>query len=221
MKTMDAQLPVLMGDRAEVLKQVKQRAGYRLIAIPETSADDATLKSYIERGVACLPRLAKEKRQRATERWMKLYLEGIEETIEIPQQVLSEAHMLARSQARVLESGQFFPAAKIMKLAGSSAGNASATPNRWKKEGLIFAIQRENADLFPLYALDPEENYRPRRAMKEILGAFREKSPWRIAFWFESPNSYLRNKKPREVLADAPAAVIEAARTEAAGVLHA
>jgi hypothetical protein len=57
--------------------------------------------------------------------------------------------------------------------------------------------------------------------MKEIFGAFREKSPWRIAFWVESPNSYLRNKKPREVLADAPAEVIEAARKKAAGVLHA
>jgi hypothetical protein len=36
-------------------------------------------------------------------------------------------------------------------------------------------------------------------------------SDWRIAAWFESSNAWLDNRRPREVLATAPDAVIAAA----------
>jgi len=207
-----AALPMVAG---EVAVQGKKRAGAAAVSYPLMQA--AT--EYVSHA---LPSLLDRKREEATERWMQVYLEDFVEQEGIPAQLLREAEMVARSKARIVKSEQFWPAAKIMQLTGSTAGNTSATPNRWKKQGLTYAIRMdsEGTDLFPLYSLDPEEGYRPRKAMKDILREFKEKTPWRIAFWFESPNSYLRNRKPREVLCGAPERVIEAARIEAEGVVH-
>jgi hypothetical protein len=75
-------------------------------------------------------------------------------------------------------------------------------------------------DLYPIYALSREDGFRPYKEMKQILETLSAKTPWGLAFWFESPNSYLRNRRPREVMGVDRNAVLEAARAEAAGILH-
>jgi len=42
-----------------------------------------------------------------------------------------------------------------------SPRNASVQPNKWKRDGAIFAFQHRGIDYFPRYALYPVESYRP------------------------------------------------------------
>src|SRR3989344_4559028 len=54
--------------------------------------------------------------------------------------LLKEAAMLVQTRKAVLESGDWLTAAEVAQLAGLSPRNPSAQPNKWKKQGLIFAI---------------------------------------------------------------------------------
>ena len=103
----------------------------------------------------------------------------------------------------------------------TSASNPSAQPNKWKKEGLIFAIRHLNVDYFPSYALDPATGYRPRKTMADVLKVFdRRKDDWKLAFWFASDNSFLGGKRPQDLLARSPKRVIAAAEDEVAEIIH-
>ncbi len=76
-------------------------------------------------------------------------------------------------------------------------------------------------DYFPAYGLDPENDYRPVKAMAEVLEVFGEtKGSWGLAFWFSSVNSFLGGKRPQDVLSIDPKRVVEAAKDEVQGVLH-
>jgi|GEM_PF-1089675 len=79
-----------------------------------------------------------------------------------PPHLLKEAAMLVRARRAVLESGDWLTAADIAQLAGFSTRNPSAQPNKWKKQGLIFAIHHNGVDYFPGYGLDSQTNFRHR-----------------------------------------------------------
>lgn len=134
---------------------------------------------------------------------------------------IKEAAMTIKARERVLASGDLLTAADIAKLAGFSEKNPSVQPNRWKKAGAIFAIQHRGADYYPSYALDPQNGYRPRPAMAEIIQLFgKKKGDWGKAYWFASVNSFLGGKRPQDVLATDPERVIAAAANEMEGVVH-
>lgn len=121
----------------------------------------------------------------------------------------------------MIESGHWATAADISKLAGYSLSNPSAQPNRWKKQAAIFAIKFNGTDYYPTFALDKDADYRPYKAMADIIAIFKgHKSEWGMAFWFQSVNSYLGGKRPQDLLASEPERVIEAALDEIQGVLH-
>lgn len=136
--------------------------------------------------------------------------------------LLKEAVMLARSRKAVLEGADWLTAAKLAELAGLSASNPSTQPNKWKRERRIFAIHHNGVDYFPGYGLDPEADWRPRKALKSVLEVFGdEKDGWGLAYWFLSANSFLGGKRPQDVLATRPEQVIAAASDEMEGVAHA
>jgi hypothetical protein len=127
-----------------------------------------------------------------------------------------EAQMVAEAKAEVLRSAGLLTAPKIAKLAGYSSKNPSAQPHKWKKDGTIFAIHHKGTDYYPLYALNPDDNYRPYKALAEVIDIFREKrTGWGLAYWFEGMNSFLDDRKPKDLLATDPKSVIAAARDEA------
>ncbi|MEX3963339.1 hypothetical protein AB4Y42_14140 [Paraburkholderia sp. EG286B] len=100
-------------------------------------------------------------------------------------------------------------------------GTSGATPGRWKdwhQEGRVFAVDWGEQTLYPAYLFDGRGNPIPEVA--EILKVFEGYRPFRIASWFESTNSLLRGKRPREVLSSDPTAVIAAARAHVAGPVH-
>jgi hypothetical protein len=125
------------------------------------------------------------------------------------------------AKSTIVRSGDFLPAGEIAKLADYSSKNPSTQPNKWKKDGAIFAIQHKGIDYFPLYALNPDGNYRPYRALSEILRVFGEvKNAWGIAFWFAGLNSFLDDQRPQDLLAGQSELVIAAARDEVEVIQH-
>lgn len=136
--------------------------------------------------------------------------------------LLKEAVMLSRSRKAVLEGADWLTAAKVAELAGLSASNPSTQPNKWKRQGQIFAIHHNGVDYFPGYGLDPETGWRPRKALKPVLEVFGDrKDSWGLAYWFLSANSFLGGRRPQDVLAAAPQQVVAAARDEVEDVAHA
>lgn len=134
---------------------------------------------------------------------------------------IKEAAMLGNARKTVLESGDWANAVDIAKLAGLSSRNPSAQPNKWKKQGQIFAIKEKGVDYFPLYGLDREANYRPVKALAKIIEIFNaHKDDWGMAYWFHSDNSFLGGARPQDLLASAPERVIEAAMDEIQEVAH-
>lgn len=135
--------------------------------------------------------------------------------------LLKEAAMLVRARKAVLETGDWLTAAEIAQLAGLSTRNPSAQPNKWKKQGQIFAINHGGVDYFPGYGLDRDADFRPLKALARIIEIFSgHKDGWGMAYWFRSDNSFLGGKRPQDLLASAPERVIEAALDETQGIVH-
>ncbi|MRW90655.1 hypothetical protein GJ699_11710 [Duganella sp. FT80W] len=135
--------------------------------------------------------------------------------------LLKEAAMLVRARKDVLESGDWLTSAEVAQLADLSLRNPSAQPNKWKKQGQIFAINHGGVDYFPGYGLDREASFRPMKALAQIIDVFGErKDGWGMAYWFRSDNSFLRGKRPQDLLASAPKLVIQAAMDEVQEIGH-
>jgi hypothetical protein len=138
-----------------------------------------------------------------------------------PVHLITEARMNAEAHRAVLESADWLTAAQLSQIAGFAGQNASAQPNKWKREGKVFAIRRNGSDYFPGYALDPETHYRPVKGLAPILTLFADElDEWDIATWFASANSFLGGAMPKDLLLMAPEQVLAAAQDEMAGVLH-
>ncbi|MEE4461126.1 hypothetical protein V2S84_03065 [Azotobacter chroococcum] len=135
--------------------------------------------------------------------------------------LLKEAAMLVQARKAVLESGDWLTAAEVAELAGLSTRNPSAQPNKWKKQGQIFAINHVGVDYFPGYGLDREANFRPVKALAKVIEVFAgHKNSWGMAYWFRSDNSLLGGKRPQDLLASTPDRVVAAALDEVQEVTH-
>lgn len=135
--------------------------------------------------------------------------------------LLKDAAMLVQARKAVLESGDWLTAAEVAQLAGLSTRNPSAQPNKWKKQGQIFAIRHVGIDYFPGYALDSDAGFRPVKALAMVIKVFAGyKDGWGMAYWFRSDNSFLGGVRPQDLLKAVPDQVIEAARDEVQEVVH-
>jgi hypothetical protein len=209
---------ILVGTGDEVGRLLHQGSAPRALAI--TFADDAQsaiLEGVFRKVTAFLPQMVRLRQRETVEQIVGALLPDVA----IPDTALAQARMMVDAKSTILESGEFLPAAEIAALAGYSAKNPSAQPNKWKKDGAIFAIQHKGNDYFPMYALDAEENYRPCKALAEVLRIFGEtKTGWGIAFWFAGLNSFLDDRCPKDLLRSEPELVIAAARDEVEGIQH-
>ncbi|CNI09859.1 hypothetical protein [Yersinia intermedia] len=121
--------------------------------------------------------------------------------------------------ARILADSVWLTASELSEKASFKNTNPSAGPNRWKSAGRIFALQLNGKDKYPEYALD--EGFRPIPVVKQVISLLGEKkTPWGLAIWFGSENSWLGGKKPKDVLATMPKQVLLAAQAEAEGGAH-
>lgn len=147
--------------------------------------------------------------------------EALVPRVPLSPRLLKEAAMLVRARKEVLESGDWLTSADIAQLAGLSTRNPSAQPNKWKKQGQIFAINHGGVDYFPGYGLDPASGFRPIKALAKLIEIFAEsKDGWGMAYWFRSDNSFLGGERPQDLLISAPDRVIAAAMDEILGAAH-
>ncbi|MFT8953345.1 MAG: hypothetical protein ABF979_13860 [Gluconobacter sp.] len=132
-----------------------------------------------------------------------------------------QAIMRQRAREAVLDTGDWIPATKVAELAQFSAHNPSSQPNKWKRNKKIFAINEQGVDYFPLFALEPDSGFRPVEAVSEVISVFDgRKDSWGMAYWFESDNSFLGGKRPKDLLITEPKRVVAAAMDEIEGVQH-
>jgi hypothetical protein len=148
-------------------------------------------------------------------------IEALVPDVPPPRHKLIEARMTAEARKRVIETGEWMTAAQIAEMAGYSSSNPSAQPNKWKRDGQIFAIHHRGTDYFPGYAFDASTDYRPAKGLARVLEVFRgNKDDWGLAYWFASVNSFLGGKRPQDLLISEPDRVVAAAEDEVAGVRH-
>jgi hypothetical protein len=208
---------ILGGDGGEIVDAVSNQKGKQPGYVLVTMPDVKSARNYAEfiREIAQLLPPALEHAQ-------KWRFEQIVDVLSanipnLPSGALAEARMLAQAREHLLGNGQFVTAEQIANLAGYSKSNPSAQPAKWRQDRAIFAVKQKGTNYFPLFALNPDDNYRPYKAVAEILHILRETSisDWGIASWFMAVNSFLDNKKPKDLLASDPRLVIDAARDEA------
>jgi hypothetical protein len=155
-----------------------------------------------------------------TQKWDAL-VEALTPDMELSTTKIIEAKMMSEARTAVLETEDFVTASAIAEAAHYSTRNPSSQPNRWKRARQIFAVSHKGIDLYPLYALDRDQEFRPLPIVGEVLGLFGDKkSGWETAFWFASVNGYLGSKKPKDVLRSNPEGVLKAAQAEVVGVQH-
>ncbi|UTY57999.1 hypothetical protein [Massilia sp. erpn] len=212
-------MQTLSGTPANVRNQLNQvRAPYVVaVTLPETSDSEASRLSELFSKVALLARQIMASRHE--ERLATLVEALLPDTVPTPNE-LKEVTMLAQARSAVLASGDWMSAADIARAAGFSASNPSAQPNKWKRDGSIFALRHQGNDYFPSYGLGAD--HRPLKPLAQVLAVFgAAKDGWGLAYWFMSANSFLGGLRPQDLLASAPERVLAAAHDEMEAVAHA
>jgi nucleoid DNA-binding protein len=106
----------------------------------------------------------------------------------------------ARERARFVEEFACYTSREVAELAGHEAANASATATRWKKARRIVGLPWKGSDLYPAFQF---REGRPRPVIGRLIETLPERmSPWQIAFWITSSNSWLGGATPLERLDD-------------------
>jgi hypothetical protein len=207
---------VIAGSSAEVSERLHRTSLPHALAV--TFVDDkqwVIFERVFRQVTAFLPQII---RQRQTDTLEKI-VDALLPNIAISDAALAEARMMVDAKSTILRSGDFLPASEIARMAGYITKNPSAQPNKWKRDGAIFAFQHKGIDYFPRYALNAVESYRPYKALADVLKIFGEtKSGWGAAFWFAGLNSFLDNQRPQDLLAKRPDLVVAAAQDEVNGV---
>jgi len=208
------------GTPAEVRDQLHHHSAKRLLVISFDHVKESDQSVVAEAFVSMGAMLSASDKHRNREFMEKLADLLVPRTPPSPH-LLREATMQARARTAVLQGGDFVTAADIAKAAGLSTLNASAQPNKWKKQGQIFAVHHNGVDYFPGYGLDAETGYRPLKALAQVIEVFdATKDAWGLAYWFGSDNSFLGGKRPQDVLKADPTRVIAAARDEVEELAH-
>lgn len=210
----------LKGTIEEVRNRLSRSSADHVIALTFTHEKPGTVQAVAEmlNNMGPLVSSILERRQREV---LTSIIEALVPSVPLPDYLLTEARMTAEARKAMLVGAEWLTAAQVAQIAGLSTTNPSAQPNKWKKEGRIFAIHHEGSDYFPGYGLDPKAGYRPVKSLADILRVFKDtRDSWGLAYWFGSVNSYLGGKKPQDMLIQATSRVLAAAHSEMAEIAH-
>lgn len=110
--------------------------------------------------------------------------------------------------------GEMRPSHELAGLAGRPEDQMRRELEHWKANGRIFSVVSEGAEYFPLFALNPANDFRPYPAVAAAIGIFAhtELSRWALAAWFIGLNSFLDDQRPMDLLAFDPDSMIQAAK---------
>ncbi len=210
----------LTGTPVEIGEQLRHSGAEQAIALTFQHGSENMARMIADTLGSLAPMVAALGHRRQREALDKI-VDALVPTVLPPQHLMTEARMTGQARADVLASGDWLTAAQIAELAGFSASNPSAQPNKWKKDAQVFAIHHQNTDYYPAYGLDAKARYRPLKHLAPVLAVFgTAKDAWGLAFWFASVNSLLGGKRPQDLLAKAPARVLAAAVDEMTDIAH-
>ena len=139
-------------------------------------------------------------------------------TVPTPAAVL-QARRNAQARTALLREFGALRSAEVAELAGSRAGNRAALANRWRSEGRVLAVGVGDELLYPGFQFTSEG--RPHAAVADALRELRAApglTDWQAALWFASPTGWLGGRRPVDVLAEDPEAVVEAAGREVSAI---
>lgn len=208
------------GSPEQVCAELRRLNAGHVIALTIEHANEAAAQAVVQTITGLAPLIGAILKHRQEEA-LRAIIEALVPNVPPPHHKLVEARMVADARRTVLESADWLTAAEVAKVAGFSASNPSAQPNKWKKDGLIFAVRHRGVDYFPGYALNPSTDYRPAKGLAGVLDVFRgKKDDWRIAYWFASVNGFLGGSRPQDLIISEPGRVLSAAEDEIAGPLH-
>ncbi|MET3105623.1 hypothetical protein AAKU67_003177 [Oxalobacteraceae bacterium GrIS 2.11] len=216
----------MSGSSSAVSSKLAGMKNKQIVAFAFEHEDEAEAKELTEvfNEVAALLGNVKMLNEQIQNKKLQAIIEALVEQPPMPHYKMVEAKMTADARSAVLQTGEYLTAFQVAEMAGFSKTNPSAQPNRWKQDGLIFAVNQNGVDLFPGYALDPATKYRPYKSVAEAIKVFgNKKDAWGLAYWFASANSFLGGVRPQDVLAQDPQKLIAAAKDEFAeltGAVH-
>ncbi len=217
----------LFGSTGDISAQLHKMKNQPVIAFAfeQGNEDEVSDLAEVMSKVALLIGDVKMQNQEHQQKTYRALVESLMPPVPMPRHKIIEAKMTARARNAVFAASDWLTAAEVAAMAGFSKTNPSTQPNKWKKEGAIFAIEQNRIDYFPAYGLNPEANYRPYKALAEVMQVFGDKKDaWGLAYWFAAVNSFLGGARPLDLLANKPERVIAAAADEVAdlaGVAHA
>lgn len=216
-----ASIRTFSGDTAEVRLQLDHVKGGYVFAVALESSSAREAKT-IEHVLAQIIQLTQESlTSQSTDALSTLVATLLPKEMLSPT-LLREAQMMLRAREAVLAGADWLSEADLAEIAGLNKKNPGTQLQKWKRDGAIFAICRHDVDYFPGYALDPDNEYRPHRALKKVIAQFADhKEGWGLASWFQSANSFLGGQRPMDLLSKQSDDVIAAAADEAMGVVHA
>ncbi|CAM3963579.1 hypothetical protein [Pseudomonas wadenswilerensis] len=132
-----------------------------------------------------------------------------------------EAIFQSKAQSRVMASGDWLTWPELNALLPAVAkGRSDSSPGRYL-EGAIFSINYEGVEYFPRYAIESRTLVIAPQGMQRVIAVLATRmSGWGMALWFESSNSYLGGKLPKDVISSDPDTVVKAALDEIGGSSH-
>ena len=131
-----------------------------------------------------------------------------------------EAIFQSKAKSRVMATGDWLTWPELNVLLPALAEQLSAGALGYL-DGAIFSIDYEGVEYFPRFAIDACTLAIAAQGMQRVIAVLATRlNGWGIALWFESSNSYLGGKLPKDIIFSDPDAVVQAARYEIDGVLH-
>lgn len=132
-----------------------------------------------------------------------------------------EAILQSKAQLRVMAGGNWLTWPELYALLPASVkGRSDSCPDR-HLEGAIFSISYEGVEYFPRYAIESRSFALAQGGMQRVIAVLATRmSGWSMALWFESSNSYLAGKLPKDLISSDPDAVVKAAQDEIGGSSH-
>lgn len=134
---------------------------------------------------------------------------------------LREAILQCKAQARVLASGDWLTRPEVSALLSGADKGLTDPPPNWLLDGVTFSISYEGVEYFPRFAVEACGHALESEGMQRVIAILATRmSGWGMAYWFESSNSYLGGRLPKDVISSDPDAVVRAAQDEVDGISH-
>jgi len=128
------------------------------------------------------------------------------------------AEMLTRAKTEILAGGLFLTHEGLAQQLNMDARTLRISLVQAEARRQIFSVEHDGELLYPSYAFLTNGNITP--SLQDVITVLHpQKDGWGLAFWFRSPNTFLDNKRPEDVIHENPGKTVAAAHEEASGFM--